>query len=252
MNRRRVLYSLAAIPVLGLSVPTRAQSARAPISVPGLKLLSQSLELDAFKLPALGYGFDVLEPHIDTATMQLHHGRHHAAFVSNLVNLQRELPQDWTLGELAGRYVVLPANLQTPVRNNAGGHLNHALFWRLLRPGGSPKPVGQSAALLRRDFGSFEGFQKSFSATATSRFGSGWAWLTISRDGALSVSSTPNQDSPLSEGVVPLLGLDVWEHAYYLKYQNRRGEYVQAFWNLVNWDEVERNYRRALEVLSAR
>jgi Fe-Mn family superoxide dismutase len=197
-----------------------------------------------FQLPNLGYDYDALEPHIDARTMEIHHSKHHAGYTSKLnAALEGQIDlQAKSAEELLASIDTLPAEIRTAVRNNGGGYLNHSLFWEILTPGGAPAPSGGLADAIDAACGSFDEFKDQFSAAAGSRFGSGWAWLATSNDGALKVYSTANQDSPLMEGLTPILGLDVWEHAYYLHYQNRRPDYVAAFWNLVNWDVVERLY----------
>ncbi|MFQ5793490.1 MAG: superoxide dismutase [Candidatus Bipolaricaulia bacterium] len=200
-----------------------------------------------FKLPELGYAHDALEPHIDARTMEIHHGKHHAAYVSNL-NAALEKHSDLyqrEVEDLLRDLGALPAEIQTAVRNNGGGHLNHTLFWQFMAPGGSDTQVGSLAQALNEAFGSFEAFKEQFSQAGITRFGSGWAWLVLDSSGKLQVLSTANQDSPVMDGLTPILGLDVWEHAYYLKYQNRRPDYIQAFWNVVNWDTVNRQYEEA-------
>lgn len=194
-----------------------------------------------FELPALKYAFNALEPAIDARTMEIHHDKHHAAYVTNLNKALESVPQwyDRPIWELLGRLNELPESIRTAVRNNGGGHLNHTQFWNWLEPGGSKMPVGGVAGALDATFGSFDGFVEKFSAAAMGRFGSGWAWLVRDSSKKLVVYSTANQDSPVLDGNIPLLGLDVWEHAYYLNYQNRRADYVKAFWSVVNWDVVE-------------
>lgn len=194
----------------------------------------------AFELPALPYATNALEPHIDTLTMEIHHGKHHAAYVNNLNAALAKHPElaDKSLDELLSSLDALPEDIRGAVRNNGGGHANHALFWQLMSPKGGGEPEGRLAKAINETFGSFEEFKKQFAAAAATRFGSGWAWLVLDRSGKLSVTSTPNQDTPVMEGKFPILGLDVWEHAYYLHYQNRRPDYVQAFFNVVNWDKV--------------
>jgi len=196
----------------------------------------------AYQLPALPYAYDALEPFIDAKTMEIHHGKHHAAYVTNLnaalekhPELKAESMDD--LVELLKDLNKVPEDIRGAVRNNGGGHFNHAFFWPLLKKNDGAKPSGKLAQMIDRDFGSFEKFQEAFSNAAKTRFGSGWAWLILAGD-KLVVTSTPNQDTPLAEGK-PLLGLDVWEHAYYLNYQNRRPDYVAAFFNVVNWKAVE-------------
>ena len=200
----------------------------------------------SYKLPELPYAFDALEPYIDARTMEIHHGKHHATYVSNVnaaLESQSEL-QKKSIGDLVADLNKVPEGIRTAVRNNGGGHYNHSLFWSAMKKGGGGEPKGDLAQAINSTFGSFAGFKEKFSGAAKTRFGSGWAWLYLS-GGKLVVGSTPNQDSPLMEGGTPILGLDVWEHAYYLKYQNRRPEYVEAWWNLVNWDRVAENYAGA-------
>ncbi|HEY3280452.1 MAG TPA: superoxide dismutase [Gemmatimonadales bacterium] len=200
-------------------------------------------------LPALPYEFGALEPHIDTQTMQVHHGKHHQAYVNNLNAALDKHPElfTWRLEELLRGINGVPEDIRTAVRNNGGGHHNHSLFWTAMAPpgkGGAGEPRGTLADAINDSFGTFAGFKDALSNAAITRFGSGWAWLALTGD-TLEVSSTPNQDSPLMDGKTPILGLDVWEHAYYLKYQNRRPDYVAAWWNVVNWAEVNRRYEAA-------
>jgi Fe-Mn family superoxide dismutase len=198
----------------------------------------------AFELPPLPYPSNSLEPHIDQQTMEIHHDKHHAAYVNNLNKALEGQPdlQGKSIEELITSINSLPQNIQTAVRNNGGGHINHTMFWELLKVNNGAEPTGDLANAINQAFGSFDAFKQQFAAAGVGRFGSGWAWLLVAPDGSLSISSTPNQDSPLMEGKIPILGLDVWEHAYYLKYQNRRPDYIAAFWNVVNWDEVARRY----------
>lgn len=201
----------------------------------------------AHELPPLPYAYDALEPYIDTQTMQLHHDKHHAAYVNNLnaaLESADESLRALSVEDLLRRIHEVPESIRTAVRNNGGGHANHTLFWSIMGPGGGGEPTGELASAINSTFGSFQAFKDLFSKTAASHFGSGWAWLVV-KDGKLEVRSTPNQDSPLMEGQIPILGLDVWEHAYYLKYQNRRPEYIQNWWNVVNWAEVNRRYLEA-------
>ncbi|RKD73001.1 MULTISPECIES: superoxide dismutase [Sinobaca] len=199
-----------------------------------------------YELPKLPYAENALEPHVDATTMQIHHDKHHNTYVTKL-NAALEGHDD-----LAGKDVedlirdlnAIPEDIRTAVRNNGGGHANHTFFWQILSPDGGGKPSGELASAIESKFGSFEKFQEEFAAAATGRFGSGWAWLVVS-GGELEIMSTANQDSPIMEGKTPILGLDVWEHAYYLKYQNRRPEYIDAFWNIINWNEVEKRYSEA-------
>lgn len=207
----------------------------------------------AYELPALPYAHNALEPHIDARTMEIHHGKHHNTYVTNL-NKALEghdalaaLPVETLIADLSA----VPEGVRTAVRNNGGGHANHSLFWQVLAPNAGGTPDGKLGEAINAAFGSFDAFKQTFATAATTRFGSGWAWLSVKADKSLCVCSTPNQDSPLMTGVVecpgtPILGLDVWEHAYYLHYQNRRPDYIAAFWNVVNWPKVAENYSAAL------
>ena len=200
-------------------------------------------------LPALPYDFAALEPHIDTQTMQIHHDKHHQAYITNLNNALNKHPEllSKSLEDLLRGISAIPEDIRTAVRNHGGGHHNHSLFWTIMAPagkGGGGEPTGGFADAIKRTFGDFAKFKEQLSAAATSQFGSGWAWLTAS-NGKLEIAGRPNQDSPLMENKTPILGLDVWEHAYYLKYQNRRPDYVTAWWNVVNWREVGRRYDAA-------
>jgi Fe-Mn family superoxide dismutase len=201
-------------------------------------------------LPPLPYAFDALEPHIDAQTMQIHHGKHHQAYVNNLnaaLDKHAELHQR-TLEALLAGIAGVPEDIRTAVRNNGGGHHNHSLFWTVMSPKGGGEPgAGPLAQAIRGAFGDVAKLKEQMGAAATGRFGSGWAWLAVTKDKKLEVFSSANQDSPLMDGKTPILGLDVWEHAYYLKYQNRRPDYVAAWWNLVNWPEVERRYSAAVK-----
>ncbi|MEI4789323.1 superoxide dismutase SodA [Bacillus sp. FJAT-53060] len=200
----------------------------------------------AFKLPELPYAYDALEPHIDKETMTIHHTKHHNTYVTNLSKAIEGVSalEDQSIEELVANLNSVPENVRTAVRNNGGGHANHSLFWTLLSPNGGGAPTGELADAIEKELGGFEKFKSDFAAAAAGRFGSGWAWLVVN-NGKLEITSTPNQDSPLTEGKTPILGLDVWEHAYYLNYQNRRPDYISAFWNVVNWDEVARLYSQA-------
>ncbi|CEE02040.1 Superoxide dismutase [Caldibacillus thermoamylovorans] len=199
----------------------------------------------AFELPQLPYAYDALEPHIDKETMNIHHTKHHNTYVTNLNNAVAGTEfENKTVEELVSNLDAVPENIRTAVRNNGGGHYNHSLFWQLLSPNGGGEPSGALLDAINAKFGSFSAFKDEFTKAATGRFGSGWAWLVVN-NGELEITSTPNQDTPLSEGKTPILGLDVWEHAYYLKYQNRRPDYIAAFWNVVNWDEVAKRYQAA-------
>ncbi len=195
-------------------------------------------------LPALPYAYDALEPHIDAKTMEIHHSRHHQTYINNLNAALADLPElaVLPLEALLARIDSLPAQVQGAVRNHGGGHANHSLFWQVMSPQGGGEPDGELAAAIERDLGGLESFRQAFTQAALSRFGSGWAWLVVDGRGKLQVVSSANQDSPLMEGLTPILGLDVWEHAYYLKYQNKRPDYIAAFYNVIDWDEVARRY----------
>ena len=211
--------------------------------------MAQVKELARHELPPLPYDFAALEPYIDAQTMQIHHGKHHQAYITNLNNALAKHPElaERSLEELLRGLNSVPDDIRTAVRNNGGGHHNHSLFWTILAPaskGGGGEPSGTLADAIKRTFGDFTKFKEQLSNAATSQFGSGWAWLTVS-NGKLGVAGRPSQDSPLIDNTIPILGLDVWEHAYYLKYQNRRAEYVTAWWNVVNWEEVGRRYEAA-------
>jgi Fe-Mn family superoxide dismutase len=198
----------------------------------------------AHRLPDLPYPTDALEPYIDAMTMEIHHGRHHSTYVSNLNKALEVAPElaNKPVEALISNLSAVPESIRTAVRNNGGGHANHSLFWTILSPGGGGEPKGALARAMDQEFGGFEKFKEAFTAAALGRFGSGWVWLAVGRNGKLKVCSTANQDSPLMEGDRPILGLDVWEHAYYLKYQNKRADYIAAFWNIVHWDKVSELY----------
>lgn len=202
----------------------------------------------AFELAPLPYGYDALEPFIDTTTMQLHHDKHHAAYVNNLnaaIEKYGDL-QSQSIEELIVNLNSVPEDIRTTVRNNAGGHINHTMFWQIMGPNGGGAPTGDIAKVINDQFGGFDAFKQQFNDAGTKRFGSGWVWLVRNNQGDLQIISTPNQDSPLLEGQFPIMGNDVWEHAYYLKYQNRRPEYLNAWWNVLNWEEINRRYAEAM------
>jgi Fe-Mn family superoxide dismutase len=196
----------------------------------------------AYELPKLPYAYDALEPHIDARTMEIHHTKHHQAYIDNVnkaikgTDLEKKSVED-----LISDLNAVPESIRTVVRNNGGGHANHSFFWKIMEPNAGGDPKGKLADDIKSSFGSFVEFKEKFSAAGVGRFGSGWAWL-IKKNGKLEIISTPNQDSPLMDGNKPILGVDVWEHAYYLKYQNRRADYLKAWWNVVNWDAVAKNY----------
>jgi Fe-Mn family superoxide dismutase len=199
----------------------------------------------AFEVPDLPYAYDALEPHIDEATMRVHHDKHHQAYVDKAnAALEGTEWADRSVEDVLTNLSSLPGDKQAPVRNNAGGHFNHSLFWKMMSPDGGGEPTGAVGEAITSTFGSFDAFKEEFKNAGIARFGSGWAWLVKDSSG-LAVVSTPNQDTPLSDGSAPLLGADVWEHAYYLKYQNKRPEYLDAFWNVVNWDYVNELYAAA-------
>ena len=199
----------------------------------------------AFEVPPLPYEYNALEPYIDTQTMQLHHDKHHAAYVNNLNNALQNQSQlaSWTVEDLVQRINEVPESIRTAVRNNAGGHINHSMFWQIMKPNGGGEPTGELGSAIQQAFGSFDQFKAAFNDAGVKRFGSGWTWLVLDRSGKLQVISTANQDSPMMDGMFPVMGNDVWEHAYYLKYQNRRPDYLAAWWNVVNWDEIVHRYQ---------
>lgn len=201
----------------------------------------------AFTLPKLPYAYDALEPHIDARTMEIHHTKHHQAYIDNANAAIEKHPAlaSKSVEELLAGIDTVPEAIRTVIRNHGGGHANHSLFWAIMQPNGGGKPSGDVADAIDKAFDGFDAFKGQFENAAKTRFGSGWAWLSVKKDGTLAVSSTANQDSPLMEGMTPILGLDVWEHAYYLKYQNKRPDYVGAFWNVINWDEVARRFKAA-------
>lgn len=197
-----------------------------------------------FTLPNLPYAYDALEPNIDARTMEIHHTKHHQTYITNLnAAIEGTAVADWSIEDLVARLGEVPEDIRTAVLNNGGGHFNHTMFWTIMSPNGGGAPTGDLAAAIDEAFGSFDAFKEKFEAAAKTRFGSGWAWLVVNKDGKLEVVSTPNQNNPLTDGLTPILGLDVWEHAYYLNYQNRRPDYVSAFWNVVNWEQVAQNYQ---------
>ena len=201
----------------------------------------------AYELPPLPYAYDALEPHIDEQTMRIHHDKHHQAYVNN-VNKALEGYADLqgkSIEDLMRDLDSVPEEIRTAVRNNGGGHANHSLFWTIMSPDGGGEPSGALAEAINQAFGSFEEFKQQFSSKAAGQFGSGWGWLVVDQNGNLAITTTANQDTPLSQGQTPILGIDVWEHAYYLKYQNLRADYISAWWNVVNWDEVAKRFEAA-------
>ena len=198
-----------------------------------------------FTLPDLPYAFNALEPYIDKTTMEIHHGKHHGAYVTNVNKALESAPQlaNKSVEELlASNLAIIPESIRTAVRNNGGGHINHSMFWQIMGPNAGGQPSGKLAEAIKGTFGSFDTFKEKLTAAGMGRFGSGWAWLVKDQSGKLDIYSTANQDNPIMEGKSPIMGVDVWEHAYYLKYQNRRAEYLAAWWNVVNWKEVEKRF----------
>ncbi len=237
MRNRILFFAIGMLALWALTSPTvRAEEACG----------SETRQVAPFTLPDLPYDYSALEPHLDARTMEIHHTRHHAGYVARLNAALQGHPelQGRTLEELLLHLDCLPVAIREEIRNHGGGHANHALFWQVMSPTGGGQPQGELAEAIKRSFGSFEEMKKAFSQAAAGRFGSGWAWLVVGKDG-LEILSTPNQDSPLMEGLTPILGLDVWEHAYYLQYQNRRPDYVSAWWNVVDWEQVACRYRQA-------
>jgi superoxide dismutase, Fe-Mn family len=212
------------------------------VSLPGQEEMTM-----AFEVPALPYDYNALEPYIDEQTMHLHHDKHHQAYVTNLNNALQGQGQleSMSAEDLLRNINSVPEGIRTAVRNNGGGHVNHSMFWAIMKPNGGGEPSGDLASAINSTFGSFDAFKTQFNDAGAKRFGSGWAWLVMDNGGKLSVISTANQDSPLMDGLHPIMGNDVWEHAYYLKYQNRRPDYLAAWWNVVNWDEVAKRYQQA-------
>lgn len=202
----------------------------------------------AYSLPQLPYAYDALEPNIDTKTMEIHHTKHHQTYINNInATVEGTAWDKLSIEELVSKVNEVPADLKNSVINNGGGHANHSLFWTVMSPQGGGEPIKQIAEAIDRDIGSFENFKEAFTKAALTRFGSGWAWLSLTPEKKVIVESSANQDSPLMNGNIPILALDVWEHAYYLKYQNRRPEYIAAFYNVVNWEEVNRRYLEAIQ-----
>ncbi|MBI4323699.1 MAG: superoxide dismutase [Chloroflexi bacterium] len=243
MITRREALKRAVGTALGLAAIDQLSPLRAQATAPA----AGAAPGGPFKLPPLPYSFDALEPHIDARTMEIHHGKHHAAYVMNLNKAVADQPAmaAKSVEELIGNLKTAPESIRTALRNHGGGHANHTLFWQLLNKNGGGKPKGALAAAMDKKFGSFSTFQDEFTKAATTLFGSGWAWLELDAQKNLRISTTPNQNSPIMQGRTPLLGLDVWEHAYYLKYQNRRPEYIAAFYNVINWDFVSSRYEKA-------
>ncbi|MEO5928138.1 MAG: superoxide dismutase [Patescibacteria group bacterium] len=243
LSRRDALKTMGAgAALLGLgALSLRSNAAEPSSSVPGASAGTKLTQ--PFSLPPLGFSLDALEPHIDRMTMEIHHGKHHQAYITNANKALADFPElkQKSGEELLQNLTMVPEKIRTTVRNNVGGHVNHSFFWRTIGPVAAHTPEGPVANAIIKAFGSFDAFKTQLNDAAMKRFGSGWAWLSV-QNGTLKVHSTANQDSPLSEGATPLLGVDVWEHAYYLHYQNRRADYLTAFWNVVNWAEIGKNY----------
>ncbi len=243
MTRRQALKTTA---LAGAAIAALPNAFAQDLPVHDKALISTATPAGPFTLPPLPYAYDALEPHIDAETMRIHHDKHHAAYVANLNKAVAgiDLGGKVTIEDLLRDLNSVSENIRTAVRNNSGGHYNHLLFWQMMKKNGGGEPTGELAKAIDASFGSFNAFKEQFTKSAMTQFGSGWAWLVL--DGkALKIGPTPNQDTPLSSGKTPLLGLDVWEHAYYLKYQNKRADYVSAWWNVVNWDFVAGRYAQA-------
>jgi superoxide dismutase, Fe-Mn family len=240
-NRRNFLYLLGA-GATGTFFMTFTNSS---LATPAAKTAAK---IDVFTLPALAYDYNALEPHIDATTMKFHHDKHHAAYVNNLNAAVNKYPdlQDKTVEELLINLDKLPKDIQTTVRNNGGGHFNHSMYWQIMSPKAGGVPTGEIASRIQAQFGSFDAFKTQFNEAGTKLFGSGWVWL-VNRQGKLEIITTSNQDSPISQGLYPIMGNDVWEHAYYLNYQNRRVDYLSAWWNVINWTEVNTRLEKSLK-----
>lgn len=263
LSRRQFMLNLTGLSVAG--VMSGGTSALASVTTPsdyggsyGTSNISSTPDVSRvrqFQLPKLPYSYDALEPYIDARTMKIHHSKHHSGYVTKVNKALQGINYDvsWKIEDLVSNLQIVPPAVRTAVRNSGGGHANHSLFWNTLSPKGGGQPGGTLAGAIKSRFGSFKKFQKAFANAAATRFGSGWAWLNVAGDNSLFVSSTPNQDSPLMNGIVeipgtPILGLDVWEHAYYLNYQNRRGDYIKNWWKIVNWESVAMRYETAIKV----
>jgi Fe-Mn family superoxide dismutase len=248
LSRREALKTLGAgAALLGMGMIS-TQALAADGAAPAAPPAANPAASQPFALPKLGYAFDALEPHIDARTMEIHYTKHHQAYITNANKALADHPdlQKLSAAEILKTLDTMPEKIRPALRNNVGGHANHSFFWQVIGPGGGGAPTGALAEAIARDFGSLDQFKAKLTDAAMKRFGSGWAWLSV-KAGALVVHSSANQDSPLSDGAVPVLGLDVWEHAYYLHYQNRRADYVAAYWNVVNWTQAGANYAAALK-----
>lgn len=243
MDRRKFIYSLG---LASAAMSFNNISGFTKINTINNKNVRSNDTMAKFELPALPYAFDALEPHVDARTMEIHHGKHHAGYVNNL---NKAVEGTEAEGKSLEELMQNMSKYSTAVRNNGGGHYNHSLFWSVMGPNKGGNPSGELSDAINKQFGSFDKFKEEFSNAAATRFGSGWAWLIVKADGSLAVTSTPNQDNPVMDLTevkgTPVLGIDVWEHAYYLNYQNRRPDYIAAFWNVINWDEVAKRYSEA-------
>jgi superoxide dismutase, Fe-Mn family len=241
-SRRNFIYLLSAGTAATFFGSVTNSSWAAPTTTP-------AVTADVFKLPPLTYDYNALEPHIDAATMKFHHDKHHAAYVKNLNAAVNKYPQlkTKTVEELLKNLGKLPKDIQTVVRNNGGGHLNHSMYWQIMGPKAGGTPTGEIAMAIKNQFGSFDAFKTQFNEAGTKLFGSGWVWL-VREKGQLKIVTTKNQDNPISQGLYPIMGNDVWEHAYYLNYQNRRPDYLSAWWNVINWTEVNQRFAKSLKV----
>jgi Fe-Mn family superoxide dismutase len=244
MTRRQALKTT----VLASAVCTTAGVLRTASAQPAIAPATAAAATGPFTLPPLPYAFDALEPYIDALTMQIHHDKHHGAYVANLNKVVADFPDVGSkpVEALLKDLNAVPEKIRTAVRNQGGGHYDHTLFWQMMKKAGGGQPSGELLKAMEKRFGSFSGFKDALTKSAVGQFGSGWAWLVLNADKQLDIEPTPNQDSPISQARQPLLGIDVWEHAYYLKYQNRRPEYVAAFFNVINWDWVTERYEKAL------
>jgi superoxide dismutase, Fe-Mn family len=244
-TRRNFLYLFGAGTTATLLGGIADSSAATPSPI-GRSTQAAPATGDIFKLSPLPYNYNALEPHIDASTMRFHHDKHHAAYVKNLNAAINKYPnlKNKTLEQLLQTIDKLPQDIQGSVRNNGGGHFNHTMFWQIMSPKGGGMPTGAIASPINKNFGSFDNFKKQFNEAGTKQFGSGWVWLVGSKNSSLKIITTPNQDSPISQGLYPIMGNDVWEHAYYLKYQNRRADYLSAWWNVVNWTEINKRFEQ--------
>ncbi|BAY11058.1 superoxide dismutase [Calothrix sp. NIES-2098] len=246
INRRHFLFLLA-VGTGTFALDGCATAEQSPSASSSSPLPTPNTTQGAIQLPPLPYAYNALEPHIDARTMEFHHDKHHATYVKNLNAALEKYPQlkSRTVEELLRKLDTVPADVRKTVRNNGGGHVNHSMFWQIMKPQGGGEPTGAISSAINENFGSFAAFKKQFNEAGASQFGSGWVWLVRNTNGKLEVNTTANQDSPISAGKYPILGNDVWEHAYYLNYQNRRADYLEAWWNVVNWDEINKRFAAA-------